>query len=388
MKRSWAAALLAVMCASAWGAEQVSVDGERFSSEYRFKATNDQFRFSFGATQVEVKLTELTSPDTTRLDFSADAILVSAVDSLLVKPNSKPVRIFIEGSESTIEEIIIFIEPQRDTLKFALLKNYPMRAMSRLEEKREFSYAQPTDTNLAALRKQCDLDAVAGNGNEVERIINLMHWVHSRIRHDGNTPNPLPNPRNAANIITVADRENWGMNCRMLATVLNECYLAMGFKSRHLTCLPFDINDPDCHVVNMVWSDSLEKWLYMDPTNDAYFMNKEGVILSPWEIRTAMAGGDSLILPEEINWNGQRQNHVDYMNYMAKNLFRFECPQTSAYGYESWPGTRYYLALNPTDYDPSKQTSTKTESTAPGTSTLDEVVTDDPAVFFAAPRGR
>lgn len=388
MKRASAVVLLAVMCAAAWGAERVTVDPARFSSEYRFKASDDQFTFIFGTTQVEVKLAQLTSPDSTRLDFSADAIFVSAVDSLAVKPNSKPVRIFIEGTETTLEEIIIFVEPQRDTLKFELLKNYPMRAQSALKEKRGFSYAQLTDTNLVALRKSFNLDAVAGTGSEVERVINLMHWVHARIRHDGNTPNPLPDPRNAVNIIAVADRENWGMNCRMLATVLNECYLAMGFQSRHLTCLPFDINDQDCHVVNMVWSDSLRKWLYMDPTNDAYFMNTAGVILSPWEIRTAMAGGDSLVVPEEINWNGQRQNPVDYMNYMAKNLFRFECPQVSAYGYESWPGTRYYISLNPTDYDPSKQTSTKTESSAPGTSTLDEVVTDDPAVFFAAPRER
>ncbi|MCC6962511.1 MAG: hypothetical protein IT585_04585 [candidate division Zixibacteria bacterium] len=388
MKRTWVVAFMAVMCASAWGAEKVTVDPVRYSNEYRFKATNDQFTFIFGTTHLEVKLAQLTSPDSTQLDFSADAIFVSAVDSLTVKPNSKPVRIFIEGTGTTLEEIITFVEPQRDTLKFELLKNYPMRAQSTLKEKREFSYAQLTDTNLVALRKSFDLDAVAGNGSEVERIIDLMHWVHTRIRHDGNTPNPLPNPRNAVNIIAVADRENWGMNCRMLATVLNECYLAMGFQSRHLTCLPFDINDQDCHVVNMVWSDSLRKWLYMDPTNDAYFTNTAGVILSPWEIRTAMAGGDSLVLPEEINWNGQRQNPVDYMNYMAKNLFRFECPQVSAYGYESWPGTRYYISLNPTDYDPGKQTSTKAESPAPGTSTLDEVVTDDPAVFFAAPRER
>lgn len=386
MKRIWAVALLAVLCAAAWGAEKVTVDPVRFSSEYRFKATNDQFTFIFGTTNLKIMLSQLTSPDTTRLDFSADAIFVSAVDSLVVQPNPMPVRVLIEGTDSTIEEIIIFVEPQRDTLKSNLLRDYLMQAHRILPEPREFTYAQPSDTNLAALRMQFSLDTVAGAGAEVERIINLMHWVHTRIRHDGNTPNPLPDPRNAANIIAVADRENWGMNCRMLATVLNECYLALGFKARHLTCLPFDINDPDCHVVNMVWSDSLRKWLYMDPTNDAYFMNTAGVILSPWEIRTAMAGGDSLVLPEEINWNGQRQNPVDYMNYMAKNLFRFECPQVSAYGYESWPGTRYYMALNPTSYDPSKQTSTKTESTAPGTSTLDEVVTDDPAVFFAAPR--
>ena len=54
-----------------------------------------------------------------------------------------------------------------------------------------------------------------------------MHWVHNAVRHDGSSRNPTS--RNAIDLIEVCRKENRGINCRMMAQVLNECYLAMGF---------------------------------------------------------------------------------------------------------------------------------------------------------------
>ncbi len=79
-------------------------------------------------------------------------------------------------------------------------------------------------------------------------------------------------------MIAVCRKDNRGLNCRGLATVLNECYLAMGFSSRLVFRLPKDSLgvDPDCHVINMVFVPSLKKWIWTDPTNDAYVMNERG----------------------------------------------------------------------------------------------------------------
>jgi hypothetical protein len=60
-----------------------------------------------------------------------------------------------------------------------------------------------------------------------------------------------------------------GIGYRILATVLNDVYLAMGFKSRHITCMSADSDDEDCHVVNIVYSNMLNKWLYVDATWEA-----------------------------------------------------------------------------------------------------------------------
>lgn len=108
------------------------------------------------------------------------------------------------------------------------------------------------DEDLQNIKEKYDLPAVAGNGDELSQIFNLMLWVNFNVRHDGSSQNPFP--PNADNIIETAEDENRGVNCRMLAIVLNDFYLYMGFKSRFITCKPFDHEFNDCHVVNAVYS--------------------------------------------------------------------------------------------------------------------------------------
>jgi len=203
----------------------------------------------------------------------------------------------------------------------------------------DFTYQAATESELRELRKTYRLDEAAGTGDDVSRIINLMRWVHKTIRHDGGSTNPQP--RNALNVLEVTSGNKRGVNCRMLATVLNEVYLSMGFKSRHITCLPKYKDDPDCHVINVVYAPSVGKWLYMDPSFEAYFKNEKGEMLSIAEVREAIIGNKKLVLDKEINWNGQA---------------------ASEFGYESKPTTlRVYL--EPADMPPAKNTATEIHTT-------------------------
>ena len=74
--------------------------------------------------------------------------------------------------------------------------------------------------------------------------------MHDNIPHDGSSS--WPEERNAIAMYELCKREESGINCRMLAQVLNECYLSMGLKSRYVTCLP-RIMVGDCHVINVVY---------------------------------------------------------------------------------------------------------------------------------------
>lgn len=224
-------------------------------------------------------------------------------------------------------------------------------------DKREppvFTYQPADDPNLAALRKGFNLDSIAGEGNDISKMINLMHWVHTLIPHDGNHPNPQV--KNAMNMIAVCKKDNRGLNCRGLATVLNECYLAIGFKSRFVTCLPKDSLkvDPDCHVINMVYSTTLNKWVWMDPTNDAYVMNEKGELLSIEEVRERIIKDKPLILNPSANWNNKvSKTKEDYLyNYMAKNLYILQCTLHSEYDTETESNgkTLIYTSLVPLDY--------------------------------------
>jgi hypothetical protein len=147
----------------------------------------------------------------------------------------------------------------------------------------------------------------------------------------------LDNPeiKNAYNFINICKKENRTLNCRGLAIVLNEVYLSMGYKSRFVTCFPKDTTDNDCHVINMVFSESLNKWLWMDPTMNAYIMNEKGELLGIQEVRERLIKNKPLILNPDANHNRNSITKEYYLYYyMAKNLYGFQCPVSSEYDYK------------------------------------------------------
>ena len=252
-----------------------------------------------------------------------------------------------------------------------------------------FTYEPANDSNLVALRKGLKLDSIAGGGSDVSRVLNLLHWMHNLVPHDGNKENPAI--KNAMSLITVCKRDRRGLNCRGLAIALNECYLSLGFPSKYVTCLPKDSLgvDNDCHVIDVVYLRSLKKWIWIDPTNDAYVMNEKGELLGPEEVRQRLIDHLPLIVNPDANWN-----HLsgivkeDYLyNYMAKNLYKLECPVNSGYDLETRAeGKEYvYVQLIPLEYF--RQGKDKEEqSYGAGKGNMIDYHTNNPGKFWAAPQ--
>jgi hypothetical protein len=207
-----------------------------------------------------------------------------------------------------------------------------------------FTYQSKQTRDLTRFRERWKLESIAGNGDDVSRVLNLLHWVHAQVRHDGNSENP--EPRNALNLLEVCRKEGRGINCRMMATILNEACLALGYQSKHITCMPLDKSDSDCHVITAVWLESLRKWVYLDPTFNAYFTDSQGTLLSVSEVRTRMIKGEALVLSKDANWNGRKEDAAEYLNYMAKNFITLSCPRQSSFGYESGKGEKAYVELD------------------------------------------
>jgi hypothetical protein len=218
-----------------------------------------------------------------------------------------------------------------------------------------FTYQSPKDANLAALRKKFKLDSVAGNGDEVAKVINILHWVHNTVSHDGQHESGI-RFINANEIISVATAKKVGVSCGELATTLNECYLAMGWKSRKVYCFPKDSLgiDYDSHVINVVYLPSKSKWVWVDPTNDAYVMDENKNLLSIAEVRERLINNQPLFVNEDANWNHKSViTKTDYLDgYMIKNLYRFYSPLKSEYDYESSGANKNitYVDLLPLDY--------------------------------------
>ncbi|WP_153630440.1 transglutaminase-like domain-containing protein [Prolixibacter sp. SD074] len=238
-------------------------------------------------------------------------------------------------------------EPSRlDILKSAGKYNY---SDNRFIPK--FSYQSADNPNLQKIRKDLKLDSIAGKGSELSKIFNLLHWVHNTVKHDGNSNNP--ENKNAIDLLSVCKTKNRGINCRMMATMLNECYLAMGIKSRFITCMPRETEFNDCHVINMVYSTELNKWIWIDPTFDAYVMNEKGHLLGIQEVRERLVKEQPLVLNADANWNRtdlQTKGHyLEY--YMAKNLYRLQVPLISGYNTETSENGKEitYIELLPLD---------------------------------------
>ncbi len=289
--------------------------------------------------------------------------------------------ILLNGNKQALTEIQ-YVPGYLDILKTA--GNYNLKDRRPMPQ---FTYQSATDSNLAALRKGFKLDSVIGEGNEVSQILNLLHWVHNLIPHDGEHMNPVV--KNAMSMIAECKRDNRGLNCRGLATVLNECYLSLGIPSRFVTCMPKDSVFQECHVINIVFSKELHKWLWIDPTNDAYVMDEKGNLLGIEEVRERIIDDRPVILNPEANWNHKvSKTKEDYLyQYMAKNLFRLECPLESKFDYETAVKSKtvsYVELLSSNAYQQSPQKSSYTDPKS-GVTTL-SYKTNNPDIFWALPQ--
>ena len=157
----------------------------------------------------------------------------------------------------------------------------------------------------------------------MSRIKNLLYWVHNNIPHDGSN-GLAPGARNLKNTYESARRDSCGYNCRALAISLAEALLAEGIPARYVTCQSKEWDtDNDCHVICTAWSESLGKWVWVDPTFAAYVMDEKGTLLHPGEVRYRLQHNLPLAINNDANWNNRYTQDKEYYldEYMAKNLY-------------------------------------------------------------------
>ena len=216
-----------------------------------------------------------------------------------------------------------------------IFKVSPIPEAAILEQKGLLYYQPKESKNLRMVRDYFKLDSVAGQGDELSKIINLLHFAHDNIRHDGG--NQAFAELDAIDLYNYYKTTGKGVNCRQLAISLCEMYLSMGIPARYVTCMPADSLDYECHVINTVWSEQLQKWLYIDPTMDAWVTDENGTMLSIAEVRQRLINDQPLVLCETANWNHESQQTKEYYleTYMAKNLYYFVCKKLNRFNPES-----------------------------------------------------
>lgn len=223
----------------------------------------------------------------------------------------------------------------KDRQPLSVLKKSAPYAQDAVKMDNPFRYESKDSKCLSIVREYFNLDSVAGQGDELSKIINLLHFAHDNMRHDSG--NRAFAEMDAIDLYNYCKTTGKGINCRQLAISLCEMYLSMGIPARYVTCMPADPLDYDCHVINSVWSSQLQKWLYIDPTMDAWVMDENGTMLSIAEVRERLIKDQPLVLCETANWNHENQQTKEYYldYYMAKNLYYFVCKKYSRFNPES-----------------------------------------------------
>ena len=257
-----------------------------------------------------------------------------------------------------------------------VLRSSPAYAYEQSYGYPELTYQDPADERLVELKSTYKLDSIAGLGDELDRILNLFNWVHNVVSHDGG--NSSPDPENSINILSYCNESGEGVNCVYMAIVLNEVYLSLGIKSRVIqgNCKKFIFNG-DWHAFNIVYSNTLGKWIFLDPMKRAFYTDEYGHILSVAEIRERLIGGKTLELNSDADYNGNPFDKDEYLNYLSKNMYRFSCSVESKFGnygiFHLTNVNRIYVHLDP---DGDKQD---------GLGVATNYFTSNPDYFWSAP---
>jgi hypothetical protein len=190
------------------------------------------------------------------------------------------------------------------------------------------------DIHQKQFREKYGLDQIAGNGDEISRIVNIMKWVHNTVQWDGQ--NGIKADCNALSIINEAITNKTKFNCRGVGITLSEAYLSLGYKSRFVVCKPKNTNDPDSHIVTVVFSKTKYKWLFMDACFESYIMNENNDILSIYEIRERFTHNKAVIYPDNINVNNNPNYNCNWYKeyYLKKNFYQFEVPLLNGFAVE------------------------------------------------------
>ena len=167
------------------------------------------------------------------------------------------------------------------TMESGILKqNLPIRDGEDITITYEFN--EPGFQNLL---KKYSIEKTAGSGSSFHRAVRIMNEFAPRLTHKSDYDNHIE--MRALPLLEYSlDKKQNGINCLNKAQILNEMCLALGIYSRKLWLMPYSQYDNDCHVVNEIWDEKLNKWIMLDITDNSYWVDENGTPLSALEIRT------------------------------------------------------------------------------------------------------
>ena len=127
---------------------------------------------------------------------------------------------------------------------------------------------------------------------EPELYFELMQWVSNQWKHNG--WNAAPDSLNSLGILKSVHNDGQRYRCVEYGVVLNDILNSFGYVARTVGLKHIDVDYGGAgmgHVATEVWSNKLNKWIFLDPQFGVY-AQKDDVLLNIYEIYQFKKGGD------------------------------------------------------------------------------------------------
>ena len=182
--------------------------------------------------------------------------------------------------------------------------------------------------DFVIMENKYNLKETAGEGSEFQKALRLMKAYSKRLRHESSFDNQIG--WRALDLLEYAlDQKTKGINCRGKAQILNEMCLALGIYARKVWINPASKYDQECHVVNEIWDNELNKWVMLDISNNLYWVDDKGSPLSILEIRDHLAERRfcTPVTPEDSLRDLEKSLELNYGNFLynLKNMASLHC---------------------------------------------------------------
>ena len=191
------------------------------------------------------------------------------------------------------------------------------------------------------------------NASTWEKALAIGEFVATNIPHDNQKE--YPEYVNAIGLWEYTKTVAPAFNCRLHSILTYELLTAAGIKARCITCLPYDRNDNDCHVVNEVWLPETGRWVMIDTDMKRYVTDRKGNLLSLAEIREHFINDKKVVVYH--NFDNPSSKISYYHAYMAKNTYWFCCWGDLGFyqeDYKTFPESKLrnrYYALVPEGFE-------------------------------------
>lgn len=161
---------------------------------------------------------------------------------------------------------------------------------------------------------------VADPNNKDAIVFSMLDFVCDNFSHTSDAA--LQSGHSTVWVIKSCEKNGLKTNCRGLSIILAEALRMNGIRARIVTCKPYEEPFEDCHVVVDCLMPSGTR-IMLDPTYRLYLTDDSGKYISLAELREGIIAGKTFHHNANSSYNGANFNYHDYIEYMTKNVFRF-----------------------------------------------------------------